>query len=596
MSDSVREMAKAETGAPQKLRNPVRKGPERSVWLLGVLVALLTPAAVVSHSLSIEGTALWLPATGIGFTILVLYGPSMIPLLVGATTLAALVSGDPKVPLLVLVTTASANALALGLWAWAVRAAGIDLRLRTLRDTAVVTVAGAAATLASSVLTMVVLLSWHSTAIWVGGEHLLLSRAAGMFAVAPLLLLLAAGRARRLKRPKLFELFVLAMVFVVAADLSTGGRLGPPLYYPLLIPMVWAALRFGAIGTTLGAAVGTFSLAALEHRAGLPASQVMRVEIFMAVFSVAGLWFGAAQTERQDAQRELEASRAALAESEERLRLLIEGGECAIFMVDPHGDVLTWNSGAETLNGYRADEIIGRNISVLGPSADYELYEAARHGRAATETWRVRKDGSRYWANVSITAIRDDRGRLRGYSEVVLDLTERRAAEEQLKRQATHDRLTGLPNRSHLDDRLTQALGDGNVGLLFVDLDGFKQINDKWGHDTGDEVLSTIGSRLRSVVRPSDIAARVGGDEFVVVCTRMSNLGDLEAVAERVRAVVEEPMHLGGRYLRVGASIGLARAEPGQTSTDLLKQADRAMYAIKRTRPHRSPTGLAPVR
>ncbi|MBV9660375.1 MAG: diguanylate cyclase [Acidimicrobiales bacterium] len=549
----------------------------RSYWLLAALLGLLFPAALVAH-----GTSLWMPASGVAFAVLVLYGPRMIPLLVGTTAVSVIVSGQSGMPVLVVVTAASANTTALALWAWGLRASGVDLRMRRLQDAAVVAVAGAAATVASTGLIIVVLAAWRPVSFWTLAEHTLLTNGAGLFAVAPLLLLTAV---RGIRRNQLPELAVLAALFVAAAQLSAGGYLAPPLYYPLLIPMVWAALRLGVAGTVTGAAVGTLALAVIEHRYGLPADQTVRLEIFMTVFSVAGLCFGAAQSERQDAQRELEDSRAALAESEERLRLLIEAS--AIFMVDPDGNVLTWNSGAAAMHGYRADEIIGRSVSVLGAGADEELLQAARGGRSSTEAWRLRKDGTRYWANVLVTALRDDGGRLQGYSEVVLDLTERRATEQRLKRLATSDPLTGLANRAYLHDRLERALAHGPVGVLFLDLDGFKEINDGWGHDAGDRVLGVIAARLRSVIRPSDLAARVGGDEFVLLCRHLSRPADLAAIADRVGKAVQAPIPVGKGTVSVGASIGVAEGQPGQRAAEVIKEADRAMYALKRARPRR---------
>lgn len=493
-------MTAAGTGNNRKLE-PVEAGNARKAlrvlpgwsappWFLALLLALLVPAAVASDALTIHGQSLWVPAYGITFAVLILFGPTTIPLLVGTTTAAQLLAGHVAVPVAVVVTAASANAAALAIWAWAVRAAGVDVRLRTLRDASVVAVAGAVGTLASTGLTMVVLLAWEpSTAsrFWPGADHLFVTAAAGAFAVTPLLLLAASlfgGRRRagrqRLDKSRIFETVVLIAVFVAAAGLSAGTHDGAPLYYPLLIPLVWAALRLGVPGTAAGVAVGTCVLAVIEHHVGLPSDEVMRLEIFLAVFSLAGLCFGAAQSERQDAQRALESSQAALAESEERLKQL-----------------------------------------------------------------------------------------------------------------AIHDPLTGLPNRVHLQDRLDRALSTRDaagerVGVLYLDLDGFKEINDRFGHETGDRVLSLTGRRLRSVIRPTDVAARVGGDEFVILCERLNGDGDLEAIASRVAQAVEAPFVLGRRKLSVGASIGMAAAENGQSAAELIGRADRAMYRVKHaSRRHR---------
>lgn len=473
----MRGMAKTQQGADDPAR---LDGPRPSYWLLAALLVLLLPSAFLARHWAVGGTALWLPAAGVGFALLVLFGPMTIPLLVAANTFAAVVVGHPNLPLAVVLTVNSASISAMALWACSVRAAGVDLRLRTLRDASVLAVASATATLASAALTTVVLVAWKPIHVWRVGEHLFVAQGAGVLSVAPLLLLayaqLSKCSATYRNSHRIAELAVLVPIFVIAARLASGGPLHPPLYYPLLIPMVWAALRLGITGTSMGAAVGTCALAAAEYRTGVASEQLLRLEMFMAVFAMAGLWFGAGQSEREDTQRELEASRAALSESEERMRQM-----------------------------------------------------------------------------------------------------------------ATHDPLTGLANRTQLYTRLEQTLaeGEGAVGVLFVDLDGFKQVNDRWGHETGDRVLRTIATRLRSVVRPSDVAARVGGDEFVVLCQHISSDDDLVAIAERVAAVVSEPIHLADREVRVGASIGIARARAGQSAEELIDGADRAMYAHKRTRASR---------
>jgi diguanylate cyclase (GGDEF)-like protein len=156
-----------------------------------------------------------------------------------------------------------------------------------------------------------------------------------------------------------------------------------------------------------------------------------------------------------------------------------------------------------------------------------------------------------------------------------------------LAHQALHDPLTALPNRVLLYDRLTQALlasgrYGGDVALLFVDLDGFKDVNDQRGHETGDQLLVAVAQRVRRAVRPSDTPARIGGDEFVVLCDRLPEPGEAERVADRILAALREPFVLGAERIVLSASIGIALARPGEGADEIVGRADTAMYAAKR--------------
>ncbi|WP_199510972.1 GGDEF domain-containing protein [Nucisporomicrobium flavum] len=158
----------------------------------------------------------------------------------------------------------------------------------------------------------------------------------------------------------------------------------------------------------------------------------------------------------------------------------------------------------------------------------------------------------------------------------------RRAAERALHRLATSDGLTGLPNRAACLDRLGAELATepGSLAVFFCDLDGFKPVNDRLGHAAGDELLVAVAGRLRSCVRDGDLVSRFGGDEFVIVCRG----GGVQAVCDRIRAVVSEPIGAGGEQVRVGLSVGVAFARPGDTTDDVIGRADLAMYRAKQSK------------
>jgi diguanylate cyclase (GGDEF)-like protein len=189
---------------------------------------------------------------------------------------------------------------------------------------------------------------------------------------------------------------------------------------------------------------------------------------------------------------------------------------------------------------------------------------------------------------------RDADGAIEWVAVLGRDISERIEAEERLRRMATHDYLTGLPNRPLFNDRLQQAVARHRrslrgVAVMFCDLDGFKEVNDSCGHAVGDLVLVRIGERLRGVIRETDTPARVGGDEFVVLCEGITDADDLAALAERIIEAVREPIPLddgqeGGESVRLGISIGigLAGAESRDVDADrLLTLADTAMYRAK---------------
>lgn len=266
----------------------------------------------------------------------------------------------------------------------------------------------------------------------------------------------------------------------------------------------------------------------------------------------------------------------------------------AIFMLDREGYILTWNCGAELIKDYRSEEIVGRHFSCFYPSNDVEegrpesdLAAADAEGRLEAEGWRMRQDGSRFWANVVITAVRDRGGRLRGFASVTRDFSERRQLLQQLEHQALHDSVTGLPNRVLFVELLRQALlrlerNPSTVTVLFLNIDRFKIINDSLGHEAGDQALCALGDRLESVVRPEDTVARFGGDELVVLCENVSGASHAATIADRISRALSSPLILQHRELVVTASVGVAITTDAATTPEhLIADADAAMYRAK---------------
>ena len=213
--------------------------------------------------------------------------------------------------------------------------------------------------------------------------------------------------------------------------------------------------------------------------------------------------------------------------------------------------------------------------------------ETLRHGVARAELTRCRVDGTSFAAHVTLSLLHDDGGTLAGRVLCVQDITVRKHLEAQLHRAALHDPLTDLPNRRLLLDRLEHALAVATivgaaVAVLFIDLDGFKAVNDSHGHEIGDQLLIQCADRLKGCLRDADTVARLGGDEFVVLLEGVADSEEPQAIAKRLLHALMQPFKLDRATVRISASIGIATGT-SCTPRTLLHAADSAMYEAKGT-------------
>jgi diguanylate cyclase (GGDEF)-like protein/PAS domain S-box-containing protein len=268
---------------------------------------------------------------------------------------------------------------------------------------------------------------------------------------------------------------------------------------------------------------------------------------------------------------------------------MLEGLPDAVVAAAGDGRIVFVNALAEQLFGYSREELIGQPVQTLWPerireryTRNMQLYFATEHPiRFSVEAWGVRKDGSEFVGEMSWGIVATAAGPL--LLAVGRDVSARRAAEARVRHAAVHDPLTGLANRTLLRDRLEHALArsereGGATGVLFVDLDNFKQVNDAHGHAAGDEVLTELGRRLAAAVRPADTVARLGGDEFVVVCEQIDRDMAL-GLGRRLQEAIELPLTVRGAPFRLAASIGIALGHGDGDA--LVANADAAAYRAK---------------
>ncbi|HET7869420.1 MAG TPA: diguanylate cyclase [Actinomycetota bacterium] len=293
-------------------------------------------------------------------------------------------------------------------------------------------------------------------------------------------------------------------------------------------------------------------------------------------------------TERKRAEEALRAS-------EMRFRTIFDAAAFGVVTVDIRGRIIEANPTLELMAGYEPGELAGVPLAALVDRGEHdELFKLGEVidgavDRCAVEHQLRRKDHSLLWCRTVMALVRDGEGDPNYGIGMLEDITNRKYVEEELMRRAVHDPLTGLPNRRLLEDRLANALArlarrpNSGVAVIFLDLDGFKEVNDTLGHQGGDELLAAVGQRLLRALRPSDTLARIGGDEFVAMLEDVGSLEDARRVTERIMGALSPPFLLGAREVSVTASAGISLGTDHRIRPELLiRDADAAMYTAKR--------------
>src|SRR5579862_710077 len=284
----------------------------------------------------------------------------------------------------------------------------------------------------------------------------------------------------------------------------------------------------------------------------------------------------------------------ALLQAEEKYRAIFEGAVVGIFQSTPGGRYINVNPAMADMLGYDSPNELISNITNISqqvyvdPERRGELMCLLRdEGMVKNfESEVYRKDGSKMWLSASMRTVSED-GVVVGYEGTNADITDRKVAEERIQYLAYYDALTGLPNRTLLQDRLTKALADARrqqyeIAFLFLDLDSFKDINDSLGHSVGDLLLKEVAERLKTWGREQDTVARLGGDEFMIALTHVKDTADAAVAAERLMDAMTAEFVVREHSLHVGCSIGISIfPEHGTDCETLIKNADAAMYSAK---------------
>lgn len=339
---------------------------------------------------------------------------------------------------------------------------------------------------------------------------------------------------------------------------------------------------------------------AVQHgiRSALAVPMVVRDEIIgvLCMYAVRADAFDAASAKRYAKFADRLAISLMMAQEHQQFRLLsaaINNATQAIFITKQDGKIVWFNHALSVISGYSAQEIMDSTPHLFS-SGSYEaaFWEEMWRDILAGKLWNGdvlnrRKDGTLYSVLQSITPLYDGEGDITHFLCLQQDISEKKELEQKIAYLAYHDMLTGLPNRTLFNDRMSQAItqakrDQAQFSLLFVDLDGFKEVNDTQGHGAGDQLLQMVAERLRSCVREGDTVARLGGDEFIVLLRDVSSPVGLINITQKIIERIAEKYELGESIAYVTASVGISRyPHDAQQAERLLSCADEAMYSAK---------------
>lgn len=476
---------------------------------------------------------------------------------------------------------------------------GSERRLRTAREalrfslTLIVAMAAGALLLAARSLLAGEGSDWAAPVDAYLSTHVI-----GLLVFAPLLLPSDSRWSRRLWQ-------YVEFTAVLAATIGIGtwafiSTVAPGRAFALLLPVVWAGARVGAARTVVVTAVAAGLAAYGTSRGRGPfaaivndSSRTGQTQLFLAALAATALLLVLISRHREYLAAQARAG-------EETLRRAIRDSLVPMYsiLLDPEhlGEIRDANTALTSMLGYGRGELEGEFCGILG-ARDFADRRALLDayltqlrdgviGSYREESQFIKANGELLWVETNVSSVSPVTGPPFALVQVH-DLTQRQQNKQMLEQMALYDSLTGVANRTLLFRRLTEELtavvgSDRSVGLLYLDLDDFKTINDTFGHAAGDVVLIEAARRFSAAVRPGDTVARLGGDEFAVLCASVLSLVDLQRIADRIRLDVSEPLILpGGEEIAVTVSVGMAVADGLEDPDHLMRVADASMYEDK---------------
>jgi diguanylate cyclase (GGDEF)-like protein/PAS domain S-box-containing protein len=279
----------------------------------------------------------------------------------------------------------------------------------------------------------------------------------------------------------------------------------------------------------------------------------------------------------------------------ERLASVFTYAHEAIMITDANSKIIEVNESFSRITGYTAQEVLGEHPKILqAKRVSEESYQLMWHtvqtqGHWRGEVWKRRKNGEIYPEMLTLNAVKNAEGQIKHYVSLFTDITAQKAHQAELEHIAHFDAISDLPNRLLLEDRLSQAVVQcqrrhRSLAVVFMDLDGFKAVNDSHGHNVGDELLVKVSQRMKEALRESDTLARMGGDEFVALMVDIESVQDCEIILHRLLRAASKPVHIGQLHLQVSVSIGVTLYPNDSIDADqLIRRADQAMYVAKQS-------------